>query len=109
MVSLNEDVMRMVRRNKLLGMWAAEKLGLVGESANAYSNDLAMGTLDFERSDVLSKIRNDFNVASVVLSDAEILRVMTEFWLQASSQRQTDRGDTSDAAMVQIARNLMSR
>ena len=28
MASLRIDVMRMVRRNKLVGMWAAEKLGL---------------------------------------------------------------------------------
>ena len=25
-----------VRRNKLVGMWAAEKLGLLGENAKAY-------------------------------------------------------------------------
>ena len=30
MVSLTEDQLRMVRRNKLLGMWAAEKLSLTG-------------------------------------------------------------------------------
>ena len=31
MVSLTEDQLRMVRRNKLLGMWAAEKLSLTAE------------------------------------------------------------------------------
>src|SRR5262249_44500558 len=60
MTNRDEDLLRMVRRNKLLGKWAAEKLGLAGESAEAYSNDLAIGTIDFERSDVLSKIRKDF-------------------------------------------------
>ena len=55
MVSLDEDPMRMVRRNKLLGMWAAEKLGLVGESADAYSTDLAMGTLDLNAATCLAK------------------------------------------------------
>jgi hypothetical protein len=109
MVSLDEDPMRVVRRNKLLGMWAAEKLGLVGESANAYSTDLAMGTLDFERSDVLSKIRKDFNAAGVVQSDEEFRRVIDESWIQASSPRQARRGDVGDAAVVQIARNLMAR
>src|SRR5262245_10447443 len=43
----DEDLLRRVRRNKLLGMWAAEKLGLSGESAEAYSSDLAMGTFEF--------------------------------------------------------------
>jgi hypothetical protein len=107
MSSLDDDLKAMIRRNKLLGMWAAEKLGLVGESAEAYSNDLAVGTLDPERTDVLSKVRKDFEVAGLVQSDEEILRVMSEFWLQASRQGQT-RGDAVDAAMVQLARNLSS-
>ncbi|HWK63389.1 MAG TPA: ATPase inhibitor subunit zeta [Rhizobiaceae bacterium] len=109
MINLDQDLLRMVRRNKLLGMWAAQKLGLVGESADVYSNDLATGTLDLERVDVHSKIRNDFDAAGVVQSDEEILRVMNEFWLEASCQTQTRRGDSSDAAMVQIARNLMTK
>src|SRR5215468_1049129 len=57
------DWKQMVRRNKLVGMWAAEKLGKTGQDAEAYSNALAVGTLDPERSDVLSKIRNDFAAA----------------------------------------------
>jgi hypothetical protein len=108
MSSLTDDLKTMIRRNKLLGMWAAEKLGLVGESAEVYSNDLAVATLDPERNDVLSKIRKDFEVASVAQSDEEILRVMNEFWRQASRQRQTTRGDAVDAAVVQLARNLSS-
>ena len=103
---LDDDTKTMIRRNKLLGMWAAEKLGLERESADAYSNDLAVGTLDLERSDVLGKIRKDFDVAGVLQSDADILRVMNELWLKASGQRPTARGDAVDAAVVQIARNL---
>ena len=34
------------RRNKLLGLWAAEKLGLTGDAANAYAKDVVMA--DFE-------------------------------------------------------------
>lgn len=105
MVKLDEDFLRVMRRNKLLGMWAAEKLGLVGESSDAYSNDLAMRAFDF--SDVVGKIREDFNVAGVVQSDEEIRRITNEFFLQASSGRKT--GDAGDAALVQIARNFMSR
>ncbi|WDZ80251.1 ATPase inhibitor subunit zeta (plasmid) [Ensifer adhaerens] len=104
-----EDVLRMARRNMLLGMWAAKKLNLDGERAKAYSDDLAMGTLDFERSDVLRKIRDDFKAAGVVQSDEDILRVMTESWLQASSPKTATRGDATDAAVVQIARNFISK
>jgi hypothetical protein len=42
----SEELLRTVRRNKLVGMWAANKLGLLGENAKAYSDDLAMGSLD---------------------------------------------------------------
>ena len=53
----SDDWKKIVRLNKLLGMWAAEKLGITGQEAEAYSDALAMGTLDPDRSDVLSKIR----------------------------------------------------
>jgi hypothetical protein len=108
MSSLTDDLKAMIRRNKLLGMWAAEKLGLTGERAEVYSNDLAVATLDPERIDVLGKIRKDFEVAGVAQSDEEILRITNEFWLQASRQGQTTRGDAVDAAVIQLARNLSS-
>jgi hypothetical protein len=109
MNGFNEEMLRMVRRNKLLGMWAAEKLGLVGESAKAYSDDLGMSALDLNRSNVLSKIRKDFSAAGVVQSDEQILHVMNQFLLEAASHERTTGADASDAALVQIARNLQSR
>jgi hypothetical protein len=53
----SDDLKWMIRRNKLLGAWAAEKLGITGQDAEAYSHALAMGSLDPEHSDVFSKIR----------------------------------------------------
>jgi hypothetical protein len=80
-----DDWKQVVRRNKLVGMWGAEKLGLKGQDAEAYSNALAVGTLDAERSDVLSKIRKDFAAAGVGQSDEQIIRVMDDFMLQAGN------------------------
>jgi len=108
MISL-DDMKRTIRRNKLLGMWAAEKLGLVGADAEAYSDALAVGTLDPERSDVFSKIRKDFDAAGVAQSDEQILCVMNELFLQAADQTQATPGSSPDAAAVMIARNLTSR
>ena len=50
----SDDVQKTILRNKLLGRWAAEKLGITGPDADAYSDALAaMGTTrDPERSDV---------------------------------------------------------
>jgi hypothetical protein len=104
-----DELKTTIRRNKLLGIWAAEKLSLVGRDAEAYGDALAMGTIDPECSDVFSKIRKDFDAAGVVQSDDVILRVMNELMLQVASQMGGTRGDAPDAAAMMLARNLMSR
>jgi hypothetical protein len=107
MTSLN-DLKTTIRRNKLLGLWAAEKLGLAGGDAEAYADALAVGTIDPELGDVFSKIRKDFDAAGVVQSDEQILLVMNELILQAANQMPA-RGGASDAAAVMLARKLTSR
>jgi len=99
-----DDIKQMVRRNQMLGMWAAEKLGLTGQKADAYAHDLAVGTLDADQRDVLSKIRTDFTAAGVVQTDEQILQVMNDLMLQAGDQAPTGRG--ADGAAVMLARNL---
>jgi hypothetical protein len=105
-MSNSDDWRKTVRLNKLLGMWAAEKLGITGEDAEAYSDALAVGTLDLERSDVFNKIRKDFDAAGVVQSDEQILRVMNEFTLQAGRQMPVTRGGAADALTVMLTRKL---
>ena len=108
-MTIPDDWKKTVRRNKLLGLWAAEKLGITGRDAEAYSDALAVGTLDPELSDVFSKIRKDFDAAGVVQSDDLILRVMNELMLQAANQVEATRGSAPDAAAIMLARNLMPR
>jgi len=105
----SEDWKKTVRLNKLLGLWAAEKLGMTDAEAEAYSDALAVGTLDPERSDVLSKIRKDFDAAGVVQSDEQILRVMNELTLQAGGQMPATREGAADALTVMLARQLQSK
>ena len=72
------------RRNKMLGLWAAEKLGLSGKDADAYAKDVIMA--DFEEAgdrDVFKKIRIDFDAKSIVLSDQEIRRTMDDLMEKA--------------------------
>src|SRR6478609_12162550 len=104
----SDDLKRTIRRNKLLGMWAAEKLGITGRDAEAYSDALAMGTLDPECSDVFSKIRNDFDAADVVQSAEQIVCLMNELLLEAGNQVPVT-GGALDAAAVMLARKLKSR
>jgi hypothetical protein len=63
----------MARRNKLLGIWAAEKLGKTGADADAYAKEVAHA--DFEEAgddDVFRKVRADFDAAGVAQSDHQI-------------------------------------
>ena len=103
-----DDWKQVVRRNKLVGMWAAEKLGKTGQDAEKYSNALAVGTLDPERSDVLSKIRKDFDAAGVVQSDEQIIKVMDDFMLQAGNLITVTKGGgpDGDALALMLARQL---
>ena len=103
----SEDWKKTVRLNKLLGLWAAEKLGITGRDAEAYSDALAVGTLDPERSDVLSKIRKDFDAAGVVQSDEQIIQVMDDLMLRAGNLMPTGGGGPDgDALAVMLARQL---
>jgi hypothetical protein len=75
------------RRNKLLGMWAAEKMGLRGAQAEAYAKEVVMA--DFEEpgdQDVFRKIRKDCDSKKVALSDQDIHRAMDELMAQAIAQ-----------------------
>jgi hypothetical protein len=104
-----EEFKTTVRRNALLGTWAAEKLSLSGGDADAYARELAVGTVDAERRDVFSKIRKDFDAAGVLQSDEQILRVMEEFMLKALAQMPKSGEGSLDAAEVMLKRKIMSR
>ncbi|MBX3582573.1 MAG: DUF1476 domain-containing protein [Rhizobiaceae bacterium] len=77
----------MARRNKLLGLWAAEKLGKTGEAAEAYAKEVVAA--DFEEAgdgDVLRKLKTDFDAAGVEQSEHQIRRTMDELMAQAIEQ-----------------------
>ncbi|RWP36347.1 MAG: DUF1476 domain-containing protein [Mesorhizobium sp.] len=77
----------MARRNKMLGLWAAEKLGKSGEDADAYAKEVVRA--DFEEAgddDVLRKIRADFDAAGIAQSDVQIRGVMNDLLATAVEQ-----------------------
>ena len=80
------------RRNKLLGLWAAEKLGKTGTEADAYAKSVVVA--DFEEAgdeDVVRKVTGDFAAASVSVADAELRRVMAELLIRAAEEIQAGR------------------
>lgn len=78
------------RRNKLLGLWAAEKMGLSGERATDYARSVVEADLqESGEEDVLAKLRADFGAARVEQSDHQIRRAMDEFLAIAVEQIRT--------------------
>src|SRR5215510_805602 len=58
------------RRNKLLGLWAAGKLGMAGADAEAYAKEVVVADLEEAGDDdVFRKIRRDFDAKGVKDSD----------------------------------------
>ena len=75
------------RRNKLLGLWAAEKLGLTGDAATAYSKEVVAA--DFEEAgdqDVQNKVLKDFADKGVTVASAEVRAKMDELMALAAAQ-----------------------
>ncbi|CUH48349.1 DUF1476 domain-containing protein [Ruegeria atlantica] len=72
------------RCNRLLGLWAAEKMGKSGEDAEAYAKTVVIA--DFEEAgheDVVRKVSGDLGALS---SDEEIRAKMAELLPQAKAQ-----------------------
>jgi hypothetical protein len=72
------------RRNKLIGLWAAGKLGLAGDAAEAYAKEIVI--VDFEEpgdDDVFARIRKDFDAKGVDQSDHQIRRTIEEMMAKA--------------------------
>ena len=75
------------RRNKLLGLWVAEKLGISGDDANAYAREVVAS--DFEEAgdgDVLRKVMADFAAKNVALTEQAIRGKMSELIAVAAAE-----------------------
>ena len=72
------------RRNRLLGVWAAELMGLSAEETDAYAK--AVVQADFEEAgdeDVIRKLLGDLTSAGVETSDAEVRAALEEKQVEA--------------------------
>ena len=75
------------RRNKLLGLWAAEKLGKAGQDADDYSKEVVRS--DFEEAgdnDVFRKVRTDFDAAGFPCLTARFVARWRNCWSTAVDQ-----------------------
>ncbi len=75
------------RRNKLVGLWAAEKMGLTQEEANAYAVSVVQA--DFEEAgdeDVIRKLLGDLTTAGSDVTDAMIRAALADQMVVARRQ-----------------------
>jgi hypothetical protein len=75
------------RRNKLLGLWVAEKLGITGDAANAYAKEVVAA--DFEEAgdaDVVRKVTKDLGAKSIAITEQQIRAKMDELMATAVMQ-----------------------
>jgi hypothetical protein len=75
------------RRNKLLGLWVAEKLGKSGDAATAYAKEVIAA--EFEGAgdaDVVRKVTGDLSAKGISVSEQEIRARMSELMAIAVAQ-----------------------
>lgn len=81
----------MARRNKLLGLWAADLMGLAGADAEAYAKSVVLSDLEeVGDDDVFRKVRADFDTAGVDRTDARIREQMAELLPVAREQLESE-------------------
>lgn len=75
------------RRNRLLGEWAARKMGLSEAEAESYAKDVIRA--DFEEAgdeDVIRKVLGDLTSAGIDIGDAEIRQTLEHKAAEAKRQ-----------------------
>lgn len=75
------------RRNKLVGLWAAEKMGLTTEESDSYAKSVVQA--DFEEAgdeDVVRKLLGDLVGAGVEMDEATVRAALDEQTIVARRQ-----------------------
>jgi hypothetical protein len=75
------------RRNKLFGLWVAEKLGMSGDEATAYAREVvAADVVGGGEASVVRKVMSDLAAKGVAISEAQVRAKMDELMAQAIAQ-----------------------
>ena len=75
------------RRNKLLGLWAAEQMGITGSDADAYAKQVVMSDFDEPGDDdVLRKVLGDLTGKGVEADQRSVRREMDRLLDEAKGQ-----------------------
>ena len=74
------------RRNKLLGLWAADRQGMSGDAAGAYARDVVAADFDAAGDGVFRKVSGDLNAKGIAIAEEQIRAKMDELMALALAQ-----------------------
>jgi len=87
---VHEEAMRfkaIARRNRLMGLWAAQRLGKSGADAEVYANTVVIADLEEPGDeDLIRKVVSDLRAADVRSDEDQIRRVLEEFAVRAVAE-----------------------
>ena len=75
------------RRDKLLGLWLAEKMGKTGGDAEDYAKEVVISDLqEAGDEDVIAKVMADITEAKLDIDRSQIEAKLSEFMVEAGTQ-----------------------
>ncbi len=81
------DFRTLARRNKLLGLWAADKLGFHGDAAEAYAREVILSDLEEPgEDDLFRKVIADFARHKIAVTQEELAAKLSECFQQAKAE-----------------------
>lgn len=79
------------RRNKLLGLWLAEKMGIETSGSDAYAKEVVMSDLDEPGDeDVIRKVMQDIGERGVNISEDDVREKLLELFGVAAEEITAD-------------------
>lgn len=79
------------RRDKLLGLWAAAKMGLTGQQAEIYARSVVYSDLaDSHHDSMIAKLKADLDKVGAIFTPAELRAQMDQLMGQARDEISTE-------------------
>ncbi|MEO0034126.1 MAG: hypothetical protein RLZZ501_149 [Pseudomonadota bacterium] len=85
---LDQDQMFKIRmrRGRLFGLWAAERMGLTGAAAEAYARSVVEAEIDYPEAEILPKLAGELANRGLKLSEADLRERMGQCEAQARAE-----------------------
>jgi len=89
------------RRDKLLGLWVAEQIGLTGQQAAVYARSVVYSDLaDAHHDAMIAKLKADLERVQIIKTDAELRAEMDNLLVAARDQIAGELAGGESSAVV---------